>query len=124
MIAALFAFTLIYLKANVLGQGFKWMFAAAVPLVVLIVLATTLIYLRYLVKIQLSDPGLFGFLTASLVITALGFTSFVICLSIYFDSQDKSYAYFALCPYYVALTILIAYYVYMVPGVFAKSPSV
>lgn len=46
------------------------------------------------------------------------------CLSIYFDSQDKSFAYFSLCPYYVALTIVIAYFIYMVPGIFGKSPSV
>jgi hypothetical protein len=105
------------------SKSFTYFHAFALPLIVLKLLAANIIYQRYIIKLRDSHPTISVLMTVSLVLAVISFGAFAFLFSQYLDTDNVSYAYYAIGPYLFVILLAIAYYVYLVPGMTVDGPT-
>lgn len=124
MIVLFVLIILVYLKNNFLyeSNGFPYLLALALPVIILTVLGSIFVYKTYISKLEQSHRSIYTMLVTLLVVVGITFVVFIVMISLFLSKQDsmKSVAYISVIPYYIVLVITAAFFVYISPGLLDK----
>jgi len=124
MIVLFVMIILVYLKNNFLyeSNGFPFLLALALPVIILTVLGSIFVYKTYISKLEQSHRSIYTMLVTLLVVVGITFVVFIVMLSLFLSKPDsmKSLAYVSVIPYYIVLVITAAFFVYISPGLLDK----
>ena len=117
----------LFIKNQIISKNkiYTYLLALSVPLVLLVLLGSSIIFLRYIYKLRISHKNTYTLLTISISFISILLIGFSIMIGIYFDDPRKFryIIFFSLIPYYLAIFILIILYIRLSPGFVANSPA-
>ena len=123
MVALLLLIVLLYIKNNYFltnseGAVFSYLYALALPVIILVILSGLIIYEKYLVKLKDSHRTIFCTLLTFLITVCLALVATIVLLSFYYQSpkENKQLGFFSCVPFYVALLIVSGFFIYISPG--------
>ena len=124
MMAFLALIVLVYMKNTNLypSKSFTYKEALLYPTLVLILLAGTIIYYRYINKLRDSHKKVHCLLTTFLVIVAVSLAGLVAILALYYDDQAtmKPLMFIGLILFYVVFATLLGVFIFVSPGLLNK----
>jgi len=114
---------MLYIKNNYFlytsdGYIFSYLIALALPVLLLVIFGSSIIYQRYLVKLEDSHRSIYIWLTSLLVLVSVSVVAFALLISFYYQNpkEYRDFAYFSVIPYYVALLTVAGFFIYISPG--------
>lgn len=124
MVFLLLLIVLLYLKSSLMfeNDGYSYLVALALPFTILTILAAIFVYDKYISKLQDSHSQIFKSLVTLLSIFCVCLVVFVVLLSLYLSkpASNRLFMQISIAPYYIALFILAAFFVYISPGLVDK----
>jgi len=124
MIVLFVMIILIYLKNNFLyeSNGYPYLLALGLPVIVLTVLAGVFLYKTYISKLEQSHRSIYTMLLSLLIIVSIAFVAFIVMLSLFLSKPDsmKTVAYISVIPYYIIVLVATGFFIYISPGLLDK----
>ena len=99
-------------------SGYSYIIAFGCPMIVMILLASDMMYEKYLAKLQNSHVAIYQKFIGILVLLTLSAMTFVMMLGIYVSKPESTewLGLASLIPYYICWAIISGMYIYISPG--------
>jgi len=124
MIILFIMIILVYLKNNFMfeSNGFPYLIALGLPVIVLTVLGSIFLYKTYISKLEQSHRSVYTMLVSFLVVIGIAIAVFIVMLSLFLSKPDsmKSVIIISVVPYYVVFIITSGFFIYISPGLLDK----
>ena len=124
MIVLFIMIILVYLKNNFMfeSNGFPYLIALGLPVIVLTVLGSIFLYKTYISKLEQSHRSVYTMLVSFLVVIGIAIAVFIVILSLFLSKPDsmKSVIIISVIPYYVVFIITAGFFIYISPGLLDK----